>query len=95
MVAVREDAAAHVEQLPLMLTVPEVAQILRIGRNEACAAVADGSLPSVRIGRTIRVPRNSLAALLGTPPDAPRPYVNGPTSANQDHATSDHQEAIS
>ena len=81
-VAVREGAPASVDQLPMMLTVREVAQVLRIGRNEAYAAVADGSLPSVRIGRSIRIPRNSLAALLGTARDAPRPYA-GPTSAEQ------------
>jgi excisionase family DNA binding protein len=43
--------------LPLMLTVEEAAQLLRIGRN--------GALPSVRIGRTIRIPRAAVADLLG------------------------------
>jgi excisionase family DNA binding protein len=81
-VAVREDAPARIDQLPLMLTVREVAQILRIGRNEAYAAVADGSLPSVRIGRSIRIPRNSLGTLLGAARDASRPDA-GPASAEQ------------
>ncbi len=96
-VAVREDAPARIDQLPLMLTVREVAQILRIGRNEAYAAVADGSLPSVRIGRSIRIPRNSLAALLGTARDAPRSDANGATSAERDRepAAWDHEAGIS
>lgn len=81
-VAVREDAPESVDQLPLMLTVKEVARVLRIGRNEAYAAVADGSLPSVRIGRSIRIPRNSLATLLGTAREAPRPDA-GPADAQQ------------
>ncbi len=49
----------------MLLTVDEAAAVLRIGRNGAYAAVANGSLPSVRIGRTIRVPRDALALLIG------------------------------
>lgn len=55
-----------VDELPLMLTVDEAAGVLRIGRNSAYAAVADGGIPSVRIGRIIRIPRDALASLLGT-----------------------------
>lgn len=54
-----------VEDLPLTLTVEEAAEVLRISKNSAYAAVADGSLPSVRIGRVIRIPRDALAAVLG------------------------------
>ena len=54
-----------VEELPLLLTVDEAAEVLRIGCNGGYAAVANGSLPSVRIGRTIRVPRDALALLIG------------------------------
>jgi excisionase family DNA binding protein len=53
-----------VEELPLLLTVDEAAEILRIGRNGAYAAVANGCLPAVRIGRTIRIPRDALAVLI-------------------------------
>jgi len=59
--------AATLDELPLLLTVDETARVLRIGRNGAYAAVADGSLPAIRIGRTIRVPREALAALLSSP----------------------------
>ncbi len=55
----------NLNDLPLMLTVSEVAEVLRIGRNGAYAAVADGTVNSVRIGRTIRVPRSALAQVLG------------------------------
>jgi excisionase family DNA binding protein len=55
----------NVQDLPLTLTVDEAAEVLRIGKNTAYAAVADGSLPSVRIGRVIRIPRDALAAVLG------------------------------
>ena len=47
-----------------VLTVDEAASYLRISRGLAFAAVRDGSLPSVRIGRRILVPRRQLEALL-------------------------------
>ena len=43
-----------------LLTVPEAARLLRIGRNLAYELVARGELPAVRLGRVIRVPRASL-----------------------------------
>lgn len=47
-----------------VLTVEEAAAELRIGRTAAYDAVRRGDLPVVRIGRTIRVPRHRLQALL-------------------------------
>ena len=47
-----------------VLTVEEAAAYLRISRGLAFAAVRDGSLPSVRIGRRILIPRRQLEALL-------------------------------
>ena len=47
-----------------MLTVPEAAQMLRIGRNLAYELVARGDIPSVRIGRLIRIPRRALVRWL-------------------------------
>ncbi|MGH2603556.1 MAG: helix-turn-helix domain-containing protein [Dehalococcoidia bacterium] len=55
----------------MLLTVDEAAEVLRIGRNGAYAAVANGCLLSVRIGRTIRIPRDALAALIGADARAP------------------------
>lgn len=43
-----------------LLTVPETARLLRISRNLAYDLMARGELPSVRLGRVIRVPRSSL-----------------------------------
>ena len=61
--------------LPLVLTVPEVARALRISKGAAYQAVQLGVIPSVRIGRTVRVPRQALLALLDAQPagGAPRP----------------------
>ncbi len=60
--------AVPTERAPV-LTVQEAADYLRISRGLAFAAVRDGSLPSVRIGRRILIPRRQLEALLdGDPP---------------------------
>lgn len=40
------------------ITVEEVAERLGISRNAAYLAVKSGDIPSVKIGRTIRVPRD-------------------------------------
>lgn len=59
-----ESAIETLDDLPLLLTVEEAARVLRIGRNGAYAAVSDGVLPAIRIGRRIRIPRAALAALI-------------------------------
>ena len=48
------------EDLPLTLTVEEAGQILRVGRNTAYDLVRCGKLPSVRVGKQIRIPRQAL-----------------------------------
>lgn len=42
------------------LKVTEVAEFLRIGRTRAYELVSSGEIPSVRIGRNIRVSRKEL-----------------------------------
>ncbi len=42
------------------LKVPEVAQVLRIARSRAYELVGSGEIPSVRIGRSVRVSRKEL-----------------------------------
>ena len=51
------------EQEHEWLKVPEVAKTLRIARSRAYELVADGEIPAVRIGRSVRVSR----ILLGEP----------------------------
>lgn len=50
---------------PATLTVEEAAAMLRISRGSAYAAVRAGEIPSIRLGRSLRVPRKKLLALLG------------------------------
>ncbi len=42
------------------LKVPEVAKLLRVARSRAYELVADGEIPAVKIGRSVRVSRKEL-----------------------------------
>ena len=47
--------------MPAVLTVEEVADLLRIDRKTAYAAIAEGGVPGVRrVGRCIRISRDAL-----------------------------------
>jgi excisionase family DNA binding protein len=52
----REDA--------LTLTVTETAALLRISRNTAYSLIAQGQIPSIRLGKRILVPKNGLQQML-------------------------------
>jgi len=54
-----------IEDLPLLLTVPEAAKVLRVGVSRAYEMAQRGEIPAVRIGRRIRIPREELRPLLG------------------------------
>jgi excisionase family DNA binding protein len=46
---------------PILLRAPEVAKLLGISRARAYSMIADGTIPSIRLGRSVRVPRNALS----------------------------------
>lgn len=49
---------------PVLITVEEAARLLRIGRGTAYQLAARGDLPTVRMGRSVRVRRDRLNAWL-------------------------------
>lgn len=53
------------DDLPLVLTVPEAAEALRIGRNTAYNLVRCKKLRSIRVGKQLRVPKAALLEYLG------------------------------
>ena len=67
------------DPLALVLTVEEAAEVLRIGRSAAYQAVRAGEIPSLRLGRKIRVPRAALMALLDPSPLRPENEGAAPT----------------
>ena len=52
------------KDLPLVLKVEDLMQILSIGRNTAYELVRSGQISSIRIGRIYRIPRASLEEYL-------------------------------
>jgi excisionase family DNA binding protein len=48
------------------IRIPELAAELKISRGRAYALVADGTIPAVKIGRSLRVSRRELRAWLET-----------------------------
>jgi excisionase family DNA binding protein len=59
-------AGSSMRTLPVVLTAREAAAILRVGRNQLYQAVSRGELGSVRIGRSIRIPKQALLDLLAS-----------------------------
>lgn len=51
--------------MPAVLTVEEAETLLRIGRSAAYEGVRSGEIPSIKVGRSIRIPRHRLEQLLG------------------------------
>jgi excisionase family DNA binding protein len=49
---------------PQTLSVPEAGKLLGIGRNLAYDAASRGELPTIRIGRLLRVPVRALERML-------------------------------
>ena len=46
----------------LVVTVPEAAELTSVGRSTGYAFVASGEWPSIRVGRSVRVPVAELRA---------------------------------
>ena len=52
------------DNLPLVLSVPELAAVLDIGRNSAYHLVKAGKIRCIRIGKNIRIPQSALIEFL-------------------------------
>lgn len=55
------------KDLPVMLTVQEVAGFLRVSKNTAYNFVNTGVIPSVKIGRQVRVYREDIIRYIKSP----------------------------
>lgn len=49
----------------LVYTVPEAGQLLGLGRNAAYEAAKRGDIPTIRMGRLLRVPKGPFHKLVG------------------------------
>ncbi len=74
--------------MPEVLTIEEAAAVLRIGRSAAYAAArSGGALPTIKVGRCLRVPRHQLEAMLTHNDDDPA--TNGAAGKEGDAGASD------
>lgn len=55
----------NVDDLPLVLTISDLAKILGIGRNTAYDLIRSGTIKSFRAGRQIRVSKSALLEYFG------------------------------
>ena len=58
------------DQLPLFLTVPQLAEVLDIGLNSAYALARSKKIRAVRIGKQYRIPKESVRELFLSGPEA-------------------------
>ena len=52
--------STHETQQPLLLRIPEVCSRLGLGRSTVYELIRRGDLPTIRIGRAVRVPTAGL-----------------------------------
>lgn len=57
---------ADANSLPLVLRIPDLMQILGIGRNTAYSLVRSGQIRVLRVGRQIRIPRSEIVRFLSS-----------------------------
>jgi excisionase family DNA binding protein len=65
--ALRDELATRQEAAPArLLTIPDAADALSIGRSTLYEEIAAGRLRSVKVGRRRLIPAESVAAYIGT-----------------------------
>jgi excisionase family DNA binding protein len=50
----------------LLLTIPEAVQILGVSRSHLYNLINQGTLPTIRLGRSVRIPREWLSGWVAT-----------------------------
>ena len=68
-------ASVSFGDLPLVLTVDEARRVLRVGRRQLYQAIARRDVHTLKVGRSIRIPRSSLEAWLAEPDHEPAQSV--------------------
>jgi excisionase family DNA binding protein len=60
------DPSTHASRLAPLLTTKDAAQILNVSPRTIRRLIASGSIGAVRIGRSVRIKRRDLEALMGS-----------------------------
>ena len=79
-----------IDALPPTISVPQAGELLGISPRSAYRAVERGEIPSLRVGRRVRVPTQRFLDLLGIGGRSPAPSPNdvGPSRATLSTTTS-------
>jgi excisionase family DNA binding protein len=74
---VSHSSVKDLSDLPLLLTVQDLADLLHVGRNAAYEQCHRPGFPAVRIGKQLRIPRDALVRWLDTQtaPGTPQPTL--------------------
>ncbi len=75
-----KDRPMSFDELPVVLTISEVAPLLNVGRNTVTELVRSGQIKSIRIGAQYRIPKHEIRQYLGLPDEPPQPEL--PTIGN-------------
>jgi excisionase family DNA binding protein len=81
----------------LVYTVPEAGRLLGLGRNAAYDAARRGDIPTIRLGRLLRVPKAALHKLVGAEPSYSRTVGEAQDTADntdEDSRESNDEEAV-
>lgn len=63
------------EELPLVLTIEELAPLLNVGKCTAYELVRSGQIKSIKIGSQYRILKQELRQYLGLPDQPPQPEL--------------------
>ena len=67
----------NLAELPLVLTVAEIAEVLSCNRKTIYNLIDTGELPAISLGRSLRVTRYSLFSFMGLPVEEEIPTSPG------------------
>lgn len=59
-----EELLSELANYPGVMTLPEVAKVLRFSRTKAYSLAANGIIPALRLGGSVRVLKSDLANLI-------------------------------
>jgi excisionase family DNA binding protein len=76
----------------LVYTVPEAGRLLGLGRNAAYQAAKLGAIPTLKLGRLLRVPKAALHRLVGGEVPGPRISAEGADSVDDTEERSEETE---
>ncbi len=70
-----KDRPTSFDDLPLVLTIDELAPLLNVSRNTVYEMVRSNQIKSIKIGAQYRIPKHVIRQYLGLPDEPPQPEL--------------------